>query len=280
MNRYDTIVVGLGAMGSAACAALAGRGVAVLGIEQFQPVHDRGSSHGDSRIVRMAYFEDPAYVPLLRRAYQGWAALEQSCGQQLITWTGALMIGRPASAVVAGTLASVASWDLPHELLDRPAMAQRFGQFRLRDDEVAVYERDAGAVDPEAAIRAFHEQARAAGAELRFESPVDGWDVTDDGVVVRFGTEVAVAGHLVVASGTWAGKLLGGGLSLSPERTVTYHVEPVDHREAFAPDRFPAFVWELTPGDAIYGVADVGRGSTQGRLPSPGSSHRSGSRRS
>ncbi len=261
MNRYDAIVVGLGAMGSAAAAALASRGVRVLGIEQFQAVHDRGSSHGDSRIVRMAYFEHPDYVPLLRRAYDGWAALEQACGRRLITWSGALMIGRPDSAVVAGTLASAEAWDLPHELLDATSMADRFGQFRLDADEVAVYERAAGAVDPEAAIRAFHEQARSMGADLRFESMVDGWEVTGDGVAVRFGQDVAAAQHLVVASGPWAARLLGAGFPLSPERTVTYHVEPVDHRDTFGPDRFPTFVWEMTPGDAFFGVADVGRGA-------------------
>ena len=148
MRRYHTVVVGLGAMGSAAAATLARRGVDVLGVEQFAPLHDRGSSHGDSRIVRKAYFEHPDYVPLLRRAYDGWAALERGCGRQLITWTGALMIGRPQSAVVAGTLESARRWHLHHDLLDSHEMADRFGQFRLGADEVAVCERDAGVVDP------------------------------------------------------------------------------------------------------------------------------------
>ena len=133
-------MVGLGGMGSAAAAVLAERGALVTGFEQFGPAHDRGSSHGDSRIVRQAYFEDPAYVPLVRRAYEGWERLSADAGEPMVTWSGALMIGRPDADVVAGTLASARSWDLPHEVLDQRAMAQRFPPFRLEPDEVAVFE--------------------------------------------------------------------------------------------------------------------------------------------
>ncbi len=261
VRRYHTVVAGLGGMGSAAAAALAGRGVDVLGVDQFAPLHDRGSSHGDSRIVRMAYFEHADYVPLLRSAYELWAALEKGCGRRLITWTGALMIGRPDSAVVAGTLQSATAWQLPHDLLSAAAMAETYSQFRLGADEVAVYERNAGVVNPEAAIRALHDQARATGADLRFASPIDGWDVGRQGVTVRVGDDDVSADHLVVTTGPWAAKLLGPAYSLTPMRTVTYHIEPVGDRAAFAPDRFPAFVWELAPGDALYGLADVGSGA-------------------
>ena len=261
VNRYDTIVVGLGAMGSAAAAALAGRGVDVLGVEQFAPLHDRGSSHGDSRIVRMAYFEHPDYVPLLRRAYDGWAALERGCGRRLITWTGALMIGRPTVRSWRERWRAPAGGTCHHELLDATSMADRFGQFRLSADEVAVYERDAGVVDPEAAIRALHEQARATGADLRFETTVDGWNVSRQGVTVGVGGGTSRPTHLVVAAGPWAGTLLGPAFPLTPMRTVTYHFEPQGDRGAFGPDRFPAFVWELAPGDALYGLADVGSGA-------------------
>jgi sarcosine oxidase len=261
VSSYRTVVLGLGAMGSAAAAAIARRGVAVLGVEQFAPLHDRGSSHGDSRIVRMAYFEHPDYVPLLRRAYEGWAGLERSAGRQLIQWTGALMLGRSDSAVVAGTLVSATTWQLAHEVLDRAAMAERYPQFRLVDGEVAVHERDAGVVDPEAAVAALHASAREDGAELRFESPVIGWDVGGDRVTVRVGGEEVTADHLVVAAGPWAAKLFGPASALTPVRTVTYHIAADGDRAPFAPDRFPAFVWELGPGDMIYGVADVGRGA-------------------
>jgi sarcosine oxidase len=187
--------------------------------------------------------------------------LEQASGRPLIQWTGALMIGRPDSAVVAGTVASATTWQLPHDVLDGAAMAERFPQFNLAAGEVAVHERNAGVVDPEAAVEALHVAGRKAGADLRFESPVAGWDVGDDHVTVRVGGDEVAADHLVVAAGPWAAKLLGPALALTPVRTVTYHIAAAGDRAPFAPDRFPAFVWELRPGDALYVLADVGSGA-------------------
>ena len=152
-------------------------------------------------------------------------------------------------------------WQLDHDLLDAGAMAHRFGQFRLSADEAAVYERDAGVVNPEATVAVLHEQARAAGAELRFDTTIDGWTVGDSGATVGVGGERVVADHLVITAGPWAGTLLDGAFPLTPVRTVTYHFEPVGDRALFGPDHFPAFVWELAPGDALYGLADVGSGA-------------------
>src|SRR5947209_2644345 len=118
MARHDVIVVGLGGMGSAAAAQLAGRGQRVLGLERFGPAHDRGSSHGGSRIVRQSYFEDPAYVPLLVRAYELWERLARDSGSDVLTLTGGLYLGRPDSSVVAGSLRAAREWNLAHELLD------------------------------------------------------------------------------------------------------------------------------------------------------------------
>src|SRR5262245_14853312 len=196
VDRYDVIVLGLGAMGSAAAAAVARRGIGVLGVEQFGAVHDRGSSHGASRIVRMAYFEHPDYVPLLQRAYAGWARLEEATGSQLITWSGALMIGRPDSGTVAGALESARRWDLPHQLLDAAAMAEAFPQFAVDQGEVAVLERNAGVIHPERAVRSQLDDAAAHGAQLRFESVVGGWEIADGGVVVGVGDDRAAARRL------------------------------------------------------------------------------------
>src|SRR3954467_8401341 len=113
MARHDVIVVGLGGMGSAAAYHLAARGQRVLGLERFGPAHDRGSSHGGSRIIRQSYFEDPAYVPLLRRAYELWNELDP----ELMALTGGLYLGRPGSRTVAGSLRAAQEWDLPHEVL-------------------------------------------------------------------------------------------------------------------------------------------------------------------
>src|SRR5687768_1355778 len=131
-------------MGSAAVAHLAARGQRVLGLEQFQPAHSEGSSHGKSRVIRLAYFEDPAYVPLLRRAYELWERLETDSGTDLMTLDGGVYLGRPDSPTVAGSLRAAQQWDLPHELLDAAEIRRRFPALDPDDDEVGLYERAAG----------------------------------------------------------------------------------------------------------------------------------------
>ena len=132
-------VLGLGGMGSAAAAHLARRGADVVGVEQFTPGHDRGSSHGDSRVIRQAYFEDPSYVPLLLHAYDLWADLERD-DPGIFRLTGGLMLGRPDAETVAGSLASARQHGLPHETLDAADIRRRFPMFAPDDDEVGVYE--------------------------------------------------------------------------------------------------------------------------------------------
>src|SRR5689334_4206820 len=123
-------------MGSAAAAHLAGRGLSVLGLERFGPAHSLGSSHGGSRIIRQSYFEDPAYVPLLLRAYELWDQLETDTGADLMTLNGGLYFGRPESRTVVGSLRSAGEWDLPHELLDAAEIRRRFPALTPADDEV------------------------------------------------------------------------------------------------------------------------------------------------
>jgi sarcosine oxidase len=146
---YDTIVIGIGGMGSAAVDALAGRGQRVLGIEQFGIAHSRGASHGQTRIVRQAYFESPAYIPLLRRAYRLWDEMPVPYRLRRV---GCLMIGRADSPVVVGARRSAAQWDIELQALCATEVADRFPQFRLSTDEMAVFEPDAGYVRPEATV--------------------------------------------------------------------------------------------------------------------------------
>ncbi len=259
VDEYDVIVLGLGGMGSAAARHLAGRGARVLGLEQFTPAHALGSSHGDTRIVRMAYFEAPDYVPLLRRAYQLWDELEADSGQALFVRNGALMIGTAGSEVVRGTLASVQRYDLPHELLDRTAMAQRFPQFALRPGEQAVFERNAGFVNPEVVVRAHLDLAARDGAELRFETPVTSWRADTDGVVVRTAGTEFHGRRLVIAAGAWAARMAPGlDVPLRVGRRVMHYLEPVASAVDFAADRFPVYVYETSDRDAIYGFPWVG----------------------
>lgn len=267
-DDYDVIVLGLGGMGSAAARHLARRGARVLGLEQFTPAHALGSSHGDTRIVRMAYFEAPEYVPLLRRAYELWDELEADCGQELFVRAGALMIGAADSDVVRGTLASVERYDLPYELLDRAAMAQRFPQFALRSGEQAVFERNAGFVNPEVVVRTHLDLAARDGAELRFETPVTSWRADDGAVVVSTPVGDFRGRRLVIAAGAWAGRMAPDlGVPLRVGRRVMHYLQPVSSAADFAVDRFPVYVYETGARDALYGfpwVDDPGGGVKAG----------------
>src|SRR5438105_13841768 len=138
MTTYDVVVVGIGAMGSAALCHLARRGARVVGVEQFEPGHDRGSSHGRTRIIRLGYHEAPYYVPLLRRAYALWRELEAASGRRLMHITGIVEIGPPDGKVVGGTLKSSREHAVPYELLDAGALMRRFPMFRVPDDHVGV----------------------------------------------------------------------------------------------------------------------------------------------
>lgn len=264
MDDYDVIVLGLGAMGSAAARHLARRGARVLGLEQFTPAHALGSSHGDTRIVRMAYFEAPDYVPLLRRAYELWEELEADSGRALFVRNGALMIGAAESEVVRGTLASVQRYDLPHELLDRAAMAKRFPQFALRPGEQAVFERNAGFVNPEVVVQSHLDLAAAAGAELRFQTPVTSWTVDGDAVTVHTHAGDFRGQRLVVTAGAWADRIVPAlDVPLRVGRRVMHYLRPVASAADFAAERFPVYVYETGIHDAIYGfpwVDDPGDG--------------------
>src|SRR5262249_51719430 len=173
---FDVIVVGLGAMGSAAASHLASRGARVLGLERYTPAHDRGSSHGRSRIIRQAYFEHPAYVPLLLRAYELWERLERDSGQRLLTLTGGLMIGPLASPVVTGSIRSAREHGLPYEVLVATEIRRRFPPFNPGPEVVALYETRAGVLDPEECMRAQIELAAHNGAALHFEEPASFWE--------------------------------------------------------------------------------------------------------
>ena len=256
---YDVIVVGLGGMGSAAAAELARRGLRVLGIERYGPAHDRGSSHGESRVIRQAYFESPAYVPLLLRAYELWHELEAATGSDLITETGGLMIGPEHSRTVAGSRLSAETWDLPHELLDASEMARRFPTLSPGRDDVGLYEQHAGFVRPEATVAAHIGLARARGAELHFDETVTGWEGGPGGVVVTTPLGSYRGARLVLSPGPWGPDLFDGlGIPLRVERLVQWWLRPKVAVEQFAPSRQPIYVWEDAAGVQVYGFPALG----------------------
>lgn len=253
MSSFDVAVIGLGVMGSAALAALGRRGRRVVGIDRFVPGHDRGSSHGATCIIRLGYFEHPSYVPLLRAAYPLWRELEARSGASLMSITGILEIGAPASELVAGTLRASRLHGLAHEILDQRALAKRFPAFRVPEDFIGVFQPDGGFVRAEPTVDALLGDARNAGAELCREERV--LAVEPDGTGVRVVTErsTIAAGCAIVAAGAWVTSLVRHvSLPVRVTRQVLGWFEPVDAAQAamFAPDRFPVFL--LQNRDGIY----------------------------
>ena len=249
------IVVGLGGMGSAAAAHAASRGKRVLGLEQFQPAHDQGSSHGRSRVIRLAYFEDPAYVPLLQRGYELWRQLEARTGRRLLQITGGLMIGKPHSDVVAGSLRSAREHHLEHEMLDAAQIRSRFPALTPAPEDVALFERDAGIVFPEEAIRAHLDVAVDHGAHVHFDERVEEWSVATSGRIdVRTSRARYETDRLILAPGSWAAGLFKiDWLRLEVEPQQLHWFEPRGGPEPFQSDRFPIYIWDLGNGIQFYG---------------------------
>ena len=252
---YDVIVAGLGGMGSAAAYHLAARGERVLGLERYTPAHDRGSSHGQSRIIRLAYSEDPAYVPLVLRAYELWERLESETGEDLMTITGGLMIGPPGTRVFDGSKESAEKYDLPHEILDAAELKRRYPVFEPTPDTVALFEERAGFLRPEACVKAHLDRAASLGADLRFEEEILSWEPTRSGVWVETASGGYEAERLVISAGAWAPRLLADlGLPLEVTRQILFWFDPKGGIEPFLSDRFPIFIWEPEDGNSFYSI--------------------------
>ncbi|MGH7939390.1 MAG: FAD-dependent oxidoreductase, partial [Chthoniobacterales bacterium] len=165
---YDVAVVGLGGIGSAILAHCATRKAKVIGLEQFGQAHEFGSSIGKSRMIRKAYFEDPAYVPLLLRAYELWRELERATDEELLQITGLLMVGEESTPIVTGARRAAREHNLPIEVLDRRAIQSRYPTLRVLPNEIGVFEPDGGVLRPERALEAHLHVAARAGAQLSF----------------------------------------------------------------------------------------------------------------
>jgi len=261
MNDYDVIVAGLGAMGSLTLRQLARRGQKVLGFDRFAPPHTMGSSHGHSRIIREAYFEDPRYVPLVQHAYKGWAELEAETGMTLFRQTGGLMLGPPDGMLVRGARLSAELHDLPHEVLDAPDVARRFPAFHPEPEHVGVWEPRAGILPPEAAIAAALGSAKAHGATVHTGETLVAWDASAHGVEVITTEGRYRAASLVIAIGAWTRDLMTElKLPLVVQRNVQFWFSPARAPEQFTPEAFPIFIGEYAPGKVWYGFPDTGDG--------------------
>lgn len=252
MNQFDTIVVGMGCMGSATAYQLARRGLKVLGLEKYNLVHEMGSSHGLNRIIRLAYYEHPSYVPLLFRAYELWRQLENITGERILFVTGGIDAGPEDGRIVNGSLASCKEHSLRHELLDAQRLRQRFPGISLAKGMLSVYSPDSGFVLSERAITTYIRLALDLGAEIHGYEPVEDWEVRPDSVRVRTATATYSAERLIIAAGAWASKLVPVLRNvLTPERQVliwTYPLRP----ELFQLGAFPIFNLE-SPQGQFYG---------------------------
>ncbi len=247
---YDVIIVGIGSMGSAAAWHLARRGVKVLGLERFDIPHSMGSSHGISRIIRMPYYEDPAYVPLLRRAYELWEEIEQATGEELLVITGSLDASPEDDALFQGALNSARLHDLPHEVLTGDEVNARWPGYRLPSSHRAVFQARGGLVASERAIVAHVRAAQESGADIHAREAVLGWEAKPggDGVVVTTDRGRYEAARLVLAAGAWIGDLEPSLRAVAvPERQVLAWLQP-QRPELFARDRFPVFNLQVEEG--------------------------------
>jgi sarcosine oxidase len=266
-HTCDVIVLGLGAMGSAAASQLAEAGLRVVAFDAFTPPHLHGSSHGRSRIFRQAYFEDPGSVHLLVRARELWQKLEHDCGLQLFHPTGALMIGPRDGKLVAGSAESARLFHLPHEILSASDLRGRWPMFRVPDDAVALLEPNAGYLNPELCIEQQLALAARHGAHLHYNEPVTEWKADAGTVTVTTARRTCTAGRLVITAGPWAPQLLAGlPLSLRVTRQVIYWFEPrlenYTSIDSFREDRFPIYMIETSPAEPmLYGFPLTGPAS-------------------
>jgi sarcosine oxidase len=259
---YDAIVVGLGGMGSSALAHAATRGMRVLGLERFHRVHDLGSSAGRSRIIRQAYFEDAAYVPLVQDAYDRWREVETATGLDVLNLTGVLLVGTPEHESVINARASALLHDIAFEELNAGDIARRYPRLAPRRDEIGIFEPNAGLVIPEVAIEAYLRVAEAAGAEMRFDTPLSDWRETPGGTftVTTADGERYEARRLALCMGAWFESIAAEiGIPIVIERRVQHWF--AQDPGAYGTGDLPTFLVDrFEQPSRMYGFPDLGDG--------------------
>ncbi|MBU6451911.1 MAG: N-methyl-L-tryptophan oxidase [Cyanobacteria bacterium REEB67] len=265
--KYETIVVGLGAMGSAALYQLAGKGVKVLGIDRLSPPHTMGSTHGDTRITRQAIGEGAHYTPLSLRSYELIRELETRTKTALLQVTGGLIISNTTHAgainhiedFFGNTVAAAEKHGIRHEILDAPAMRTRFPQFNVADDEVGYYEYEAAILRPEAVVKAQLELAGETGADIHTNETFLGFEETSEGVIVCTDKGTYKAANLSLSVGPWVPQVMPQYASLfEVHRQIQYWFDVSTNYESFTPGTFPIFIWQLKGRESgMYGFPAV-----------------------
>jgi sarcosine oxidase len=269
MKTYQTIVIGLGAVGSAAAYQLSKRGIKVLGIDQFSPPHKLGSSHGDTRITRQAIGEGEEYVPLVLRSYEIWEEIERETGKKILTITGGLIMTSAAHAMRHGsnffeqTVASAEKYHIAHSVMDADEIRARFPQFKLKGSEKGYFEHKAGYLRPEICIQAQLELAQKYGAEIALNEKVVSFSPgpSNDNVVVRTTRGEYQAEKAIISAGAWVSHLLGDALGryFAVYRQVLYWFDVDGPISRFEAPNFPIWIWELgtTNEDIVYGFPAI-----------------------
>lgn len=255
---FDCIVLGTGGIGSAALLSAAKKGWNVLGIDQFGPAHNRGSSHGQTRMIRTAYFEHPNYVPIVQRAFEKWDELQKSAGVQLIRRTGLLQVGYEDGVVIPGVLKSANDFGLPIERLSPQQIQERFPLIKPNDDHLGIFEEQAGVLFVEKCVAAMIKLAKAEGAKYLANSKVLGWAVDSDGAIrVQTAGEEFCTRRLIIAAGAWSAGLLGQ-LEL-PLRLMRKQQQwfQSDRVEGHVETGFPCFFVETEERDWFYGMPAI-----------------------
>jgi len=267
MKRFETIVLGLGAMGSAAAYQLARKGNRVLGLDRFSPPHSHGSTHGDTRITRLGIGEGPQYTPLAMRSHEIWRELERETGRTLLTTNGGLVLSSKTKTsrshvenFFANTVAAAQRYCVPHELWDAAQIRRRFPQFNVADEESGYFEPSAGFVRPEECVRVQLALAEQHGAQLHRNEPALGFDASDGGVTVTTTHETYSADRLIVSAGPWLPDLVDDRVArhLAIYRQVMCWFDIEGPVAPFLPENFPVFIWELQgKRQGIYGFPAV-----------------------
>ena len=261
MKRYDAAVIGLGGMGSAAAAHLARRGARVIGLDRYPLMHELGASAGRSRIIRKAYFEDLAYVPLLQRAYELWRELERSVNAPLLDLCGVLVVGPGEADATRGVLRASEEFGIPVEVMNAAEVRRRYPQLCPLDTEIGIFEPEAGIVFPERAVEAHINVALAQRAVLEGNTRVTGWRGDASSVIVQIdGRDAIETDRLIVCAGPWIPSAFAQlGLPIRVQRNVQYWFQPLT--DEFERGRFPAFFLDRAGLPApLYGFPDLGDG--------------------
>lgn len=254
MRSFDVAVLGVGGMGSAACHRLAQAGLSVLGIEQFDIPHTRGSSHGITRILRLGLHENPCYVPIVRRAVELWNELGATTGRKLFEANGSLDISAPDRELFRNSLTACLEHSVEHEILDAAELRKRHPALQPDADMHAVFQPGSGFVKPELSIITHVELAHDCGAEIHGREKVLGWDSIGARMQIRTDRDTYDVAQLVITAGAWIGKMLRPqGLIVRPQRAVLGWFQPLANVDFFAPEKLPVWILESPVADYFYG---------------------------